>query len=40
MRCTGCHDPHASAGAGLLREVEHGPFAGRSCEDCHVAPPS
>ena len=30
-----CHDPHASASKGLLRENKHDPFAGGDCDKCH-----
>ena len=33
--CTGCHDPHGSASAGLIRAIEHEPFADRECDACH-----
>jgi predicted CXXCH cytochrome family protein len=36
--CTQCHDPHASRLRGLLYESQHGPFAGRHCDECHSEP--
>jgi len=36
--CTICHDPHASRLRKLLYEIQHGPFAGRHCDDCHAEP--
>ncbi|RKZ14654.1 hypothetical protein DRQ53_11015 [bacterium] len=33
--CTACHDPHSSDGPGLLRSIEHGPFASGNCTTCH-----
>lgn len=36
--CTGCHDPHASRGAKLIYESQHGPFGGRHCDECHAEP--
>lgn len=33
--CTMCHDPHSSDKKGLLRSLEHGPFASGSCATCH-----
>jgi predicted CXXCH cytochrome family protein len=36
MDCRTCHDPHASKDAKFFKEVIHPPFAGRSCEECHV----
>jgi predicted CXXCH cytochrome family protein len=36
--CTGCHDPHGSRLRGLLYEFQHGPFAGRHCDECHSEP--
>jgi predicted CXXCH cytochrome family protein len=34
--CRHCHDPHASKDPKFFKEVVHPPFAGRSCEDCHL----
>jgi predicted CXXCH cytochrome family protein len=34
-RCTSCHEPHVSAGEGLLKEVLHDPFGRRDCIACH-----
>jgi hypothetical protein len=36
MNCKVCHDPHASKDAKFFKEVVHPPFAGGSCEDCHI----
>jgi predicted CXXCH cytochrome family protein len=35
--CAQCHDPHASDKRGLLRSIEHAPFAEGNCEACHTA---
>jgi predicted CXXCH cytochrome family protein len=34
--CKQCHDPHASKDPKFFKDVVHPPFAGRSCEDCHI----
>jgi predicted CXXCH cytochrome family protein len=36
MNCRNCHDPHASKDPKFFKDVIHPPFAGRSCEDCHI----
>jgi len=36
MNCRNCHDPHASKDPKFFKAVVHPPFAGRSCEDCHI----
>jgi predicted CXXCH cytochrome family protein len=36
MTCTNCHAPHASNDPKLFKSEQHAPFAGRSCEECHV----
>jgi predicted CXXCH cytochrome family protein len=36
--CHQCHDPHASARAGLFRESVHAPFAAGDCATCHAGP--
>lgn len=33
--CTGCHEPHASEGEGLLLAFQHAPFGDGKCGDCH-----
>ena len=33
--CTGCHEPHVSASAGLFHPVGHKPFLGKVCSACH-----
>jgi predicted CXXCH cytochrome family protein len=33
--CVDCHNPHASATAGLLNPVMHPPFADAECASCH-----
>jgi predicted CXXCH cytochrome family protein len=33
--CTMCHDPHSSEERGLLRSLEHEPFAAGNCATCH-----
>jgi hypothetical protein len=38
MNCVGCHSPHTSKDPKLFKEQVHAPFAGRSCEECHVVP--
>jgi hypothetical protein len=38
MDCVSCHDPHASKDPKLFKSQVHAPFAGRSCEECHVVP--
>jgi predicted CXXCH cytochrome family protein len=37
MNCVSCHAPHASADPKFFKEVNHPPFAARSCGECHVA---
>jgi predicted CXXCH cytochrome family protein len=39
MNCVRCHDPHASKDPKLFKPEVHGPFAARSCEECHVVKP-
>ncbi len=39
MNCIGCHTPHASKDPKFFKENVHAPFAGRSCEDCHLPAP-
>jgi hypothetical protein len=34
--CRKCHDPHASKDPKFFKANLHPPFAGGSCEDCHV----
>lgn len=36
--CAGCHDPHGSTRAHLLKEFPHPPFAAAKCELCHLPP--
>jgi hypothetical protein len=36
MNCRSCHDPHASKDPKFFKENVHPPFAGRSCDDCHI----
>jgi predicted CXXCH cytochrome family protein len=36
MNCRTCHDPHGSKDPKLFKDVEHPPFAARSCDDCHI----
>ena len=36
MNCRSCHDPHASKDPKFFKENVHAPFAGRSCDDCHI----
>jgi predicted CXXCH cytochrome family protein len=36
MNCRNCHDPHASKDPKFFKDVVHAPFAGRSCEECHI----
>ena len=36
MNCRSCHDPHASKDPKFFKTSVHPPFAGRSCEDCHI----
>jgi predicted CXXCH cytochrome family protein len=36
--CHQCHEPHASARAGLFRESVHAPFEAGDCGTCHAAP--
>jgi hypothetical protein len=35
LDCRNCHDPHASAGVGLIFENSHSPFSDNSCDVCH-----
>src|SRR6266511_4719658 len=37
-RCTGCHEPHASAGKKLVADRAHPPFGDRDCSTCHLPP--
>jgi predicted CXXCH cytochrome family protein len=34
--CKSCHDPHASNDPKFFKKNVHPPFAGRSCENCHI----
>jgi hypothetical protein len=34
--CRTCHDPHASKDPKFFKDNMHPPFAGRTCDDCHV----
>lgn len=34
--CGACHAPHGSKGKGMLRDVEHSPFQGNACSNCHT----
>jgi predicted CXXCH cytochrome family protein len=36
MNCRSCHDPHSSTDPKLFKSHVHAPFAGRSCDDCHI----
>jgi predicted CXXCH cytochrome family protein len=36
--CLSCHDMHQSDGAKLVQRFAHSPFAGNSCDICHLAP--
>jgi predicted CXXCH cytochrome family protein len=36
MNCRSCHDPHSSADPKLFKSHVHAPFAGRSCDECHI----
>ena len=36
MNCITCHTPHASKSQKLFWDNEHPPFAGGSCEECHI----
>jgi predicted CXXCH cytochrome family protein len=36
MDCMTCHDPHASKDPKFFKSVVHPPFAGRTCDDCHI----
>jgi predicted CXXCH cytochrome family protein len=36
MDCRSCHDPHASKDPKFFKEKLHAPFAGRTCEECHL----
>ncbi len=38
INCISCHNPHSSKDPKFFKAVEHAPFAGRSCDACHVAP--
>jgi len=40
MDCKSCHDPHASKDPKFFKKNVHAPFAGRSCEDCHIVKPN
>jgi Zn-finger protein len=34
--CRNCHNPHASKDPQYFKDEVHSPFAGRSCDDCHI----
>jgi len=34
--CNSCHDPHASKDPKFFKKNMHAPFAGRSCDNCHI----
>ena len=36
MDCMSCHNPHASKDPKFFKDVIHPPFAGRTCDDCHI----
>ena len=36
--CLSCHDMHQSDGPKLVQRFAHSPFAGNSCDICHLAP--
>jgi hypothetical protein len=36
MDCRNCHNPHGSEDPKYFKDEVHAPFAGRSCEDCHI----
>lgn len=36
--CTGCHNPHGSQLAKLIRPKRHQPFADNQCDACHDSP--
>jgi predicted CXXCH cytochrome family protein len=36
MDCVSCHNPHTSKDPKFFKENIHPPFAGRSCDDCHL----
>jgi predicted CXXCH cytochrome family protein len=40
MRCERCHDAHGSEEPRLFKSNAHAPFAMKSCQDCHLAPPA
>ena len=35
LDCLACHNPHGSASSALVRNVQHDPFAAKSCYVCH-----
>ena len=37
-KCLSCHDMHQSGGPNLVQTFAHSPFAGNSCDICHLAP--
>jgi len=36
MDCRNCHEPHASKDPKFFKANMHAPFAGRTCEECHI----
>jgi predicted CXXCH cytochrome family protein len=36
MTCLNCHDPHASKDPKFFKDKVHAPFAGRTCDECHI----
>jgi hypothetical protein len=36
MNCVSCHAPHSSKEPKLFKTTVHPPFAGGSCDECHV----
>jgi hypothetical protein len=36
MNCRSCHDPHSSTDPKFFKSHIHPPFAGRSCDECHI----